>query len=240
VDEVSDRSGWLLAIDTSAEVVSIAVAPVGAHYGTPGAETSWQAARNQTTTLLGEIDGILRLCNIETSDLDGVVVAIGPGSFNALRVGLATAKALCLAHDLPIFGVGTLDAAAAAFEGWGRPVRAFVSAGRSRVVTGDYRPGLHGLTLAAALEHRTFDELADGLTEPTLLAGILAESVAAHYRQHANIILPPASTRQRRASILIDMAHRRWLNAEPDDLASLEPIYIHTRPRQPATRERAT
>lgn len=224
------RAGWLLGIDTSSTTVSIAIAPVGEDYGEPGAEITWQAHRNQTATLLSQLDDLLHLCGIESSDLSGVAVAIGPGSFSALRVGLATAKGLCLAHGIPIFGVGTLDASAAQFEGWGRPVRALVNAGRRRVVAGDYRPGLTGLTLAAALEHRTLDRLDEGLTEPTLLIGDLSDKVAADYRSHEHIILPPQSSRRRHAGILIDMTHERWLHDESDNLAALEPIYVHSRP----------
>ncbi|MEZ4571870.1 MAG: tRNA (adenosine(37)-N6)-threonylcarbamoyltransferase complex dimerization subunit type 1 TsaB [Thermomicrobiales bacterium] len=233
-----DRAGWLLAIDTSSVTVSVAVAGAGTEYGEPGAEITWSADRNQTATLLGQIDSILHLNDIESSDLSGVAVATGPGSFSALRVGLATAKALCLAHDIPIFGVGTLDAAAAQFEGWGKPVRALVNAGRRRVVAGDYRPGLHGLTLAAALEHRTLDRLADGINEPTLLIGDLAEPIAANYRSNERIILLPPATRRRRAGILINMVHERWINNQADDLASLEPIYVHGRPEQAAAATR--
>ena len=234
MDADSRRSGWLLGIDTSSTSVSLALAPAGAEYGTPGVEITWRAQRNQTATLLGQLDALLRLGGIESADLSGVVVATGPGSFSALRVGLATAKGLCLAHGIPIFGVGTLDASAAQFEGWGRPVRALVYAGRRRVVAGDFRPGLNGLTLAAALEHRTLDRLAAGLTEPTLLVGDLGEQVASHYRTDENVILLPQATRQRRAGILIDMAHERWLNEDSNELAALEPIYVHGRPESAA------
>jgi tRNA threonylcarbamoyladenosine biosynthesis protein TsaB len=240
VDAHSRQRDWLLAIDTSANTVSIALAPAGEDFGLPGAEMTWRAGRNQTTTLLGQIDGLLRICDIDSSALSGVAVAIGPGSFNALRVGLSTAKGLCLAHELPIFGIGTLDAAAAAFESLGRPVRAFVDAGRRKVVAGDYRPGLNGLTLAAALEHRTYDDLADDLNEPALLAGDLPEAAARGLASNPNVILLPPSTRRRRAGILIDMAHPRWLEGKSDDLNALEPLYVHTRPRQPAARESAS
>ncbi len=235
MDVADGRTGWLLAIDTSSTVVSLALAPVGVGYGQPGAEITWQADRNQTATLLGQLDGLLRLNGIESSDLSGVVVATGPGSFSALRVGLATAKGLCLAHNIPIFGVGTLDATAAQFEGWGRPVRAVVHAGRKRVVAGDYRPGLTGLTLAAALEHRPLERLSAGLNEPTLLVGELGDDIAAAYRDDEQVILLPQATRQRRAGILIDMAHERWLHDDSDDLATLEPIYVHGRPQPAAT-----
>lgn len=227
------KAGWLLGIDTSSTVVSLAISPAGSRYGEPGSEITWEADRNQTATLLGQLDALLRLCAIESSDLSGIAVATGPGSFSALRVGLATAKGLCFAHDVPIFGIGTLDATAAQFEGWGKPVRALVHAGRRRVVAGDYRLGLNGLTLSAALEHRTLDSLAEGINEPTLLVGDLGEHVAQRYHDNENVILLPQSTRRRRASILIDMAHERWLNDESDDLAALEPIYVHSRP-QPA------
>ena len=228
--EASGMTGWLLGIDTSSTAVSIAVARIEEGVSHPGGEITWQAHRNQTTTLLGQLDNLLNLNGIHTSDLAGVAVGIGPGSFSALRVGLATAKGLCFAHEIPIFGIGTLDATAAQFEGWGRPVRALVNAGRKRVVAGDYRPGMTGLTLAAALEHRTLDRLAEGLTEPTLLVGDLDEETALHYRSVDSIILPPAATRRLRASILIDMANARWQRGESDDLAVLEPIYVHGRP----------
>ena len=42
-------------------------------------------------TLMPEIDRALSLCNLETTDLDEILIAIGPGSFTGLRIGLATA-----------------------------------------------------------------------------------------------------------------------------------------------------
>jgi tRNA threonylcarbamoyladenosine biosynthesis protein TsaB len=222
--------GWLLAIDTSSTAVSLALGRAGVGDGQRRAEITWDARRDQTATLLSQLDNLLNLNTIETSDLGGIAVTTGPGSFSALRVGLATAKGLCLAHGIPIFGVGTLDATAAQFEGWGRPARALVAAGRKRVVAGDYRPGLTGLTLAAALEHRPLDRLADGLTEPTLLVGDLDPQYEALYRDLDTVIVPPPSARRLRASILIDMVIERWHKGESDDLATLEPIYVHSRP----------
>jgi tRNA threonylcarbamoyladenosine biosynthesis protein TsaB len=131
---------WLLAIDTSSEVASLALAPVGEGHGLPGAELTWQAGRAQTTSLLTQADRLLRLCAIDSSALSAVAIATGPGGFNALRVGMSVAKGFAFALDIPIIGVGTLDLAAQAAAVWGCevPVRAFVSAGRGRVVCADY------------------------------------------------------------------------------------------------------
>lgn len=228
----SVERSWLLGIDTSALTASVALAPVGEDPGTTGAELLWTAGRDQTATLLGQIDALLRLCGIETSSLSGVAVTTGPGSFNALRVGLSTAKALCYAEDVPLFGAGTLDTMAFAFHTWRLPVRAFVDAGRRRVVVGDYRPDETGLRLRGELEHRTREELADGLIEPTILAGDLPAEIARELVANEQVILPPASVRRRRASILLDMVYPRWLAGDADELAALEPVYIHSRPRR--------
>lgn len=72
----------LLAIDTSSEVAGLAL-----YDGQWVSELSWHAGRNQTASLLGEIRHILRLNQRDVRDLRAVAVAIGPGSFNGLRVG---------------------------------------------------------------------------------------------------------------------------------------------------------
>jgi tRNA threonylcarbamoyl adenosine modification protein YeaZ len=66
--------------------------------------------------LLREVDALLAAAGAAPSDLDALVVGTGPGSFTSTRIGLATARGLALALDLPVAGVSTLDALAAAAE----------------------------------------------------------------------------------------------------------------------------
>ncbi|MEX1157883.1 MAG: tRNA (adenosine(37)-N6)-threonylcarbamoyltransferase complex dimerization subunit type 1 TsaB, partial [Thermomicrobiales bacterium] len=140
-----DRTGWVLGIDTSSDVASIALVPL-ADDEVFGAEITWEAARNQTATLLAEIDHLCRLTGIESDEFVAVVIATGPGGFNALRVGMSVAKGFAFAGGIPIVGVGTLDLAARSVADWGLPVRAFVPAGRRRVVYADYRHNKGTLT----------------------------------------------------------------------------------------------
>ncbi|MFW6074677.1 MAG: tRNA (adenosine(37)-N6)-threonylcarbamoyltransferase complex dimerization subunit type 1 TsaB [Chloroflexota bacterium] len=235
-----EQHGWLLALDTSATVASIALAPVQGGPAEVAGEITWEAGRNQTVTLLGQVDGLFRLCGIEADQLAGVIVATGPGSFNALRVGMSVAKTFCFAHDLPIFGIGTLEAAAHAFADRQMPVRAFVDAGRKRVVVGDFRPAGGGLVQRGELEHRTRDELADGLIEPTVLAGDLSEEMAFELGGDERVVIPPPAVRRRRASLFLDLGYQRWLTRDADDLIGLEPVYIHSRPRRTMSGERST
>jgi tRNA threonylcarbamoyladenosine biosynthesis protein TsaB len=223
----------MLAVDTSSEVVSLALAPIGAAYGAPGSELTWDAGRNQTATVLTEIDRLCRLCDISTADFSAVAVALGPGGFNSLRVGLSIAKGFAFALDIPIFGIGTLDAAAHTVAGWNLPVRAFVSAGRGRVVSCDYTRVNGHLHPNGEMTSRQVAELAQGLALPTVLVGELHEREAALLREQPNVILPPPSIRRRRATGLIDLAVPRWRAGEWDDPVGMEPLYVHARPTMP-------
>jgi len=81
--------------------------------------------------VLEDADELLREAGAERSELTGVVVGTGPGSFTGLRMGLAAARGLALALDVPVAGVSTLDALAAGSPG-AVPV---VDAGRREVFT---------------------------------------------------------------------------------------------------------
>jgi tRNA threonylcarbamoyladenosine biosynthesis protein TsaB len=58
------------------------------------------------------LNDVLAKANVRISDLEGVAVAIGPGSFTGLRVGLASAKGICWPLNLPLVGVSSLLAVA--------------------------------------------------------------------------------------------------------------------------------
>ena len=67
-------------------------------------------------TLLEDVDALFRGAGVAPSDLAALVVGTGPGSFTSTRIGLAVARGLAFALDVPAAGVSTLDALAAARE----------------------------------------------------------------------------------------------------------------------------
>ena len=60
--------------------------------------------------VLEDVDALLRESGAEPEDLDALAVGIGPGSFTGVRLGLAAARGLAFALDLPVAGVSTLAA----------------------------------------------------------------------------------------------------------------------------------
>ena len=72
---------------------------------------------SRAVTLLEDVDALLRQGGAHPRDLGSLVVGIGPGSFTGVRIGLAAARGLALALDLPGAGVSTLDALAAGAPG---------------------------------------------------------------------------------------------------------------------------
>jgi len=59
--------------------------------------------------LLPQIDTGLKSSKIDILQINLVVIANGPGSFTSIRIGLATAKGICMAHNIPLLPISTLN-----------------------------------------------------------------------------------------------------------------------------------
>ena len=96
----------ILILETSTPQCSVALAE-------NGAAVAWKEERAEegyvhAERLLPLIDEVLREHGWAKSDLDGVAVSGGPGSFTGLRIGVSTAKGVCHALGLPLIALDTL------------------------------------------------------------------------------------------------------------------------------------
>jgi tRNA threonylcarbamoyladenosine biosynthesis protein TsaB len=67
------------------------------------------------------IDDVVRQTGFTLNHLDAIAVAMGPGSYTGLRIGVSTAKGLCFALDKPMVAVNTLAAMAEQIRGFYPP-----------------------------------------------------------------------------------------------------------------------
>lgn len=111
-----------LAFDTATSVATAALVRDGEVLG----ERSSRAVR-----VLEDAAGLFRESGADPAELTGIVVGTGPGSFTGMRMGIAAARGLSLALDVPVAGVSTLAALAAGAPG-AVPV---IDAGRREVFT---------------------------------------------------------------------------------------------------------
>ena len=98
----------ILALESSAKAASVAYLKDGeliAQYYQAGGLT-------HSKTLLSMTEDMLRSLDLKVSDMDGISVAKGPGSFTGIRIGVAAAKGLAWGADKPVCGVSTLEAMA--------------------------------------------------------------------------------------------------------------------------------
>ena len=119
----------LLAIDTATKMLGLAL-----HDGAEVVnESIWFSNNHHTTELAPEVALAFRRAGTSQDQLTAVAVAQGPGSYTGLRIGMALAKGLSLAHNLPIIGIPTLDILAMAQPQREEPLLATLQAGRGRV-----------------------------------------------------------------------------------------------------------
>lgn len=213
----------LIAIDTATDQASLAL-----HDGYRVlVEHTWESPRRHTIELTPRLAAALERLDLHPRRLRGVAVTSGPGSFTGLRIGMAVAKGLALAHSLPLIGVPTLDVVAAAQGRDRRPLCAVLQAGRGRICAATYH-WQDGEWIAQDTPYlTTWSALAETITSPTLFCGEIDRAGAKALTAFGEmVVLLPAAMRLRRAGFLAELAWRRLNRGETDDPTTLVPMYL--------------
>ena len=213
----------LLSIDTSTAQVGLALYDGDQVLG----EMMWTTKQHHTTELSPALSGLLKRCGVTMSMVQALGVAIGPGSFTSLRVGLSLAKGIALARNLPVMGISTLDVIAAAQPLAEIPLVAVLQAGRKRIAFSVYQNIEKQWQAESPVRSGTLDELLAEIERPTAIAGELPSDERGKISKVKHLQLASPSLCVRRPSVLAELAWARWLDSDADDAASLAPIYLH-------------
>lgn len=167
---------------------------VGLLAGTIRIQEALSASGRHASDLLTTIEGVLDRAAISRERLGGIGVAVGPGSFTGVRVGMATAKGIGFALDIPVAGLSTLEALArAAVKAGARagPLYAILEAGRGEIYAALFE------VRAGVVERRDADrawkpaDLAAALPAGAILAGAGAAQLPAGTRNSHAAVDPP-------------------------------------------------
>jgi len=218
----------LVAIDTSTEVASLALAAGGATL----AELTWRSGQNHTTQLLPNLDYLLKLVGADVTAIEAVIVAIGPGSFNGLRVGISAAKGMAFSLSVPIIGLGSLEVEAYQYAESGLPVGPIFSAGRGEVATALFRRTGGDWRRLKPDHISTVEQICLETAEKTLFCGEHASAAAAELtaRLGDKAAVAAGTSDLRRAAYLAELGMKRLSAGQADDAVTLQPIYL----RRPA------
>ncbi|SNB63417.1 tRNA (adenosine(37)-N6)-threonylcarbamoyltransferase complex dimerization subunit type 1 TsaB [Thermoflexus hugenholtzii] len=214
---------YLLALDTATSGLALALFD-GAEWR---AVACWRTPDRHTAELMARCQELLRAAGLGPEDLAAIAVVSGPGSFTGLRAGVAAAKGLALALELPLFGIGTEEAILAELPAALSPLHLVIPAGRGRLALHRYRweagwmpEGEPVLTTASAL--------AEAWTPGTWLVGEWTARDQAVLERHpiAAWCIPWEIP-----SRVMGAARRAWARyqaGERPDPALLRPTYLRT------------
>ncbi|HXE46531.1 MAG TPA: tRNA (adenosine(37)-N6)-threonylcarbamoyltransferase complex dimerization subunit type 1 TsaB [Conexibacter sp.] len=237
----------LLALDTATPATTVALALVDEKVLTRRHEPAPGERPGHVSELLPLALALLAEAGLSFAQLDRIAVGVGPGTFTGLRIGVATARALAQAHQLPLVGVSTLRSLAAGAAGTAdaaQPTVAVLDARRGEAFAAAWAGG------EAALAG---GERSAALLEPAALTPqALAEAVAAlpgtplavgdgairfrHELEAAGAVVPADDSAAHR----VDAAVHAQLAAamEPDAPDAVLPAYLRLPDAELALRRR--
>lgn len=214
----------LLALDTSTNVASVAVFRGEKLVS----EMILDHSLTHSKTLLPNLKKALVDAGLTFKDLDVIACVIGPGSFTGIRIGLATAKGLCQALDIPMIPVSSLYALAYNIPYVNGLICPIIDARRNQVYTNLYKSDGRGNIEEIKKDFPLdLEKLEDWLNEQTELVYLLGDGVVKYTKDmkfNPNIIKVRPYLATSKASSVgayaldhLDQSH---------DYHDIEPIYL--------------
>ena len=216
-----------LAIDTASRWTALAL--YDADRDEILAEKGWTATQRQTVELAPSLEQMLADRALSAADLTALVVAIGPGSYTGLRIGLSLARGIAAVHQLPIAAIQTHDIVAANIPADERPLYVTVEAGRKRVLVAPYRWEGERWEQLGEITNPTWLELIESIDRPIMIAGEIPAELRTDRTLAPNRIEFISEDLSRRsAAVLAQLGHRQIMAGQLPDQRRLAPNYINS------------
>ncbi len=178
--------------------------------------------------LMPAVDLSLKTVGLRIDELDGFAIAIGPGSFTGLRIGLATIKGLCFASGKPLASVPSLDALASSSLYCRYPVAALLDAKKDQVYAAIYDTSEGELKRKSEYTVADIGDLARKISRKTLFVGagarLYQKELTNLLREKAYFALDQQS--EPSGASVARMGSNKLAAGEIEDVTNLEPLYV--------------
>lgn len=217
----------LLALDTTTTVLSVALGDEEKLW----AEYLLNVRKTHSQCLMPLIVSLFQDSGVKKEEVEGIAVAVGPGSFTGIRIGMATALGLSLGLGIPVVGVMTLDALAESLSYFSGLICPLLDARKEEFYTALYRGGGEGLEIiepAAALSLEEICARLKAYREEIIFVGDgvessrerLAAALGERYRD------APSALRLNRGGLVLQRGLKIWREKGPTPPYALSPFYI--------------
>ena len=223
----------LLAVDTSSPAATAAV--IGDNHIL--ASYTVQNGNTHSRYIMPMIADMLEKCGESVGSMDAFAVALGPGSFTGLRIGIATVKGFALAANKPVVGISSLECAANnLFFAENVLVCPIFDARHGNVYNAVFENGVRRCDDRLIAMEALLAELS-GQRTIFVGDGVPAYAVQIQAVMGQQAVLAPQYRQNQRADALAQLAYQRALDGKFTDIGALSAIYL--RPSQ-AEREYAS
>lgn len=175
-------------------------------------------------SLAPALQSVLSEIGWQPRDVELVAVAVGPGSFTGIRVGVTTAKTFAYSVGASVFGVETLDVIASAVPAEVERLSAAIDAQRGQVAAQEFRRNCqHGMQPLGPWQLVDLSVWLNGLAPGIWVASPMLRKVADRVPSHVRCL--PSEYWSPSASGVASLAARRYAAGQRQELWSLAPIY---------------
>ena len=215
-----------LAIDTSGEICTLALGRDRELV----TERRFHHKMNLLRRILPNIEGMLSDAGCEPAELDAIIVALGPGSFTGLRIGVTTAKSLAYSLSKPIVGVGTLAALARGVAPTATELVCPMIHARANEVYWTLTDSSGTVQLAeyqVSTVHQALESIAErGVSVYFCGSGAARNSEAIRHKLGNSAVVGERWSEHAHGSALLDLGLRRIEHGDFDDALALAPMYV--------------
>jgi len=211
----------LLAMDTSSVNATVAVCNEHKILG----EYTISCDRAHSQIIMPLLDDMLKRCSVSICDVDVFAVALGPGSFTGLRIGIAAIKTLAQTLGKKIIGVSSLDTIASSFFANNKYICPLIDARRNEAYNALYLNGQKIVRDRVGDVDSFLNELND---KEVIFAGdgLIRYREKIESYNNKNWHIAPVNIAMQKASGVAAVALQRALNNDFDELENVLPVYL--------------